>query len=605
MSDIIQLLPDSIANQIAAGEVIQRPASVVKELVENAIDAKAKDITIKIQDAGKTLIQVIDNGIGMSETDARLAFERHATSKIRKAQDLFSINTMGFRGEALASIVSIAHVELKTRREEDELGTHIIMSASQVEKQEPVNCPKGSNFIIKDLFFNIPARRKFLKADTTEFRHITEELHRVALAHPDISFKLIHNNTEVYNLPKTNLRQRIVNIFGKRTNSELISINNETNIVKITGFIGKPEFAKKNKSQQYFFVNGRFMRHPYFYRALLNGYHNVLPPDTHPAFFVFFEVDPQSIDINIHPTKTEIKFEEERFIFQLLQATVKEALGKFNIVPSIDFSATPEDINYPAMSKDTFVAPPTPKLDPNYNPFNTSPQGGGGKKMPNDILDSRNLSNWESLFETELQNNNETIRNEDNTQQSLDLNLSLNTDIIIYKNKYAILSVDNKLIAINLRRANELINYENIVSKLSENKGTAQKQLYPEEIEFSPNDYIIINKMYDYLETLGFILREVKPNTVAVDAIPAELENIDIKACFDELIINYELNSDKESLKLNETVALSMAKAISRKQAIFTKESALVIINELFACKNHNYSPSGKQIIKEINFTDF
>ncbi len=602
MSDIIKLLPDAIANQIAAGEVIQRPASVVKELVENAIDAKATEITIKIQDAGKTLIQVIDNGVGMSETDARLAFERHATSKISSAEDLFSINTMGFRGEALASIVSIAHVELKTRREEDELGTRIVMAGSKIETQEPEYCPKGSNFIIKDLFFNIPARRKFLKSEATEFRHITDEFHRIAIANSEISLKLIHNNTEVYNLPSSNLRQRIVNIFGKRINSELISLKTETDIVKISGYIGKPEFAKKNKTQQFFFANGRYMKHPYFYRALLNAYKNVLPPDTHPSFFIFFEVNPQSIDINIHPTKTEIKFEEERFIFQLLQATVKESLGKFNIVPSIDFSATPEDINFPTAPKNEFVAPPTPKIDHNYNPFdnsNSSKDSYNKKTYNNDIFDKKSTKNWEALF------NDNNYQDTNDLQQKIDINTEINTQVLIFKNKYAILSKDNKLISINLKRAVERINFDNFVSKIALNSGTKQKLLYPEEIEFSASDYIILNKMYENLEIIGFELKEVKPNTVSVEAAPIELENIDFKAFFDELINNFDDNSFDNSIKLNEFIANTMAKSISRKQAIFNEQSALEIINKLFNSENQNYTYDGKLIIKEINFTDF
>lgn len=368
MSDLIQILPDSVANQIAAGEVIQRPASVVKELVENAIDAGATSIKVNLKDAGKTLIQIIDNGSGMSETDARLSFERHATSKIRKATDLFSIRSMGFRGEALASIAAIANVELKTKRMEDELGTDIHISGSEFEKQEAISCPNGSNFIVKNLFYNIPARRKFLKANSTELRNIITEFHRIVLSNPSISFKLIHNDNEIFNLPTTKLRQRIINVFGKNINQRLIKIDTDTSIVKLTGFIGKPKYAKKNSGEQFLFVNSRFMRHSYFHRAVLAAYDKILPADTIPPYFIFFEVDPNIIDINIHPTKTEIKFEDEKAVFQIIQASIREALGKFNIIPSIDFEED-TSLEIPIAQKSTDIESPSIEVNPDFNPF--------------------------------------------------------------------------------------------------------------------------------------------------------------------------------------------------------------------------------------------
>ncbi|MCK4700057.1 MAG: DNA mismatch repair endonuclease MutL, partial [Bacteroidales bacterium] len=392
MSDLIHLLPDSVANQIAAGEVIQRPASSVKELVENAIDCGSTVIKIIIKDAGRTLVQVIDNGCGMSETDARMAFERHATSKISKADDLFAIKTMGFRGEALASMGAVAQVELKTRRQEDELGTRLCINGSKVETQEPVSCPAGSNFAIKNLFYNIPARRKFLKSNQTELKHIIVELQRVALSHPDIQFIMHHNGSEIYHLVPGNLRQRIVGVFSRSIEQNLIPLNTETSVVKISGFIGKPENAKKTFGEQFFFINKRYMRHPYFHRAVMDAYEGILPPETFPSYFIYMSADPHTIDINIHPTKTEIKFEDERSCWQILHASIKEALGKFNIIPSLDFD-TRGSIDIPLRKKDGSFFPPPIKTDPSFNPFEKDEKGFGGTQIGN-FKGKQDVRNW-------------------------------------------------------------------------------------------------------------------------------------------------------------------------------------------------------------------
>jgi len=601
MSDIIKLLPDSIANQIAAGEVIQRPASIVKELVENAIDAKATEIIINIKDAGKTLVQVKDNGIGMSETDARLAFERHATSKIRETNDLFKINTMGFRGEALASIASVAQIDLKTKRAEDELGINIQISDSKVTLQEPISCPTGSNFQIKNLFFNVPARRKFLKADNTEFRHILEEVQRVALTHPNVAFKLVHNNTEIYNLQKGNYRQRIVAIFGKSINQNLISVDNETDIVKISGFIGKPEKAKKKRGEQYFFVNGRFMRHPYFYHAVNDAYKNILPPDTFPSFFIFFEVNPASIDINIHPTKTEIKFEEEKFIYQLLHVTVKEALGKFNIVPSIDFDIE-TDFIIPPKSNNIFVKPPEPKLDPNYNPFKNSSSGSSYTKTSKTYFDKPNTDNWEKLFETSNIDDNkieEIIESKINTEVFENTNFDF--DVLIYKKSNAIFEYKDQLLMVNLKRALQRINYDIFIEKIAKNKSTTQKLLYVEEIKFSNNDYLLLNEIYDELSAVGFDITECKPNTISLNGVPSEFENGNYKQFLEELIEIYSNNKTNIKTEIYDIVANSLAKSITNLQSIFTKESAKRIIKELLNSNNQTFTPKGKQIIYQLN----
>ena len=401
MSDIIQLLPDSVANQIAAGEVIQRPASVVKELIENSIDAGAGSVTIRVKDAGKTYIQVIDNGRGMSENDARLCFERHATSKISDAKDLFAIRTMGFRGEALASIAAIAEVSLKTKSGTDDLGTYMRVSGSRIESQEKDSIPVGTNISVKNLFFNVPARRKFLKTDQTELRHIITEFNHSALAYPDVEFQLIHNNTEVFNLPAGNLKSRIAGVFGKQIQQNLITIETDTSIVKISGFIGKPELAKKTFGEQFLFVNQRFMRHPYFHKAIMKAYEDILPPDHFPSYFIYFDINPSSIDINIHPTKTEIKFEDERSIWQILLATTREAIGKHNLSPTIDFNRE-GIIDIPVLKRDQEISIPKENVDRNFNPFEKSNHGSFG----HDLERRSAHQDWQKLYDTK---NNQDI----------------------------------------------------------------------------------------------------------------------------------------------------------------------------------------------------
>jgi len=584
MSDLIKLLPDSVANQIAAGEVIQRPASVVKELVENAIDANATEITVNITDAGRTAIQIIDNGIGMSETDARLAFERHSTSKLKNIDDLFALNTMGFRGEALASIASVAQLELKTKREEDETGIQIRIAGSQFESQEPVSCSKGSNFSVKNLFFNVPARRKFLKSDGTEFNHIVEEFQRVALTHINISFKLYHNKTEVFNLPKSGLRQRIVNVFNKNLNLNLISIENNTEIVEIKGFIGKPEKALKTRGQQYFFVNNRFMKHPYFYHAVKEAYKNIIAPNTHPSFFIYLKVKPEAIDINIHPTKTEIKFEEERFIYQLLNVTVKQTLGKFNFTPTIDFDAN-TDFEIPIATKNTEVNLPQVNYNPDYNPFKST--SSNNKKAYQDFLDKPNTKDWEKLFTEENTEKSEELFNEQYTP----------TDLIVFAANYAIFSNAEKLIIIKLKSALYRINYEKAKEKLLQTENNSQKILFEEEMEFSVNDYLIINEMYDYLFAIGFEFKEVRANTIIVTSVPAEIENIDIPSLLEKLIEDYKIYEENIKENITDIIAKSLSKSLIRNKQ-FDINSARHTIMELYKTSDFNYTPDGKAIIK-------
>ncbi|MFH2143662.1 MAG: DNA mismatch repair endonuclease MutL [Bacteroidota bacterium] len=580
MPDIIQLLPDSVANQIAAGEVIQRPASVVKELVENSIDSGADDIKIIIKDAGKTLIQIIDNGCGMSETDARLAFERHATSKIRKAEDLFTIQTMGFRGEALASIAAIAHVELKTKRTEDDLGTFLQIAGSELIGQEAISCSNGSNMFVKNLFFNVPARRKFLKTQGTELRHIIDEFHRLALANPNISFSLNHNDSEIYVLSPGNRRQRVVNIFGKGINHNLVSLETNTSIVKIEGFIGKPEFAKKTGGQQFFFVNNRFMKHPYFYNAVMNAYTNILPPESIPSFFIYFSIDPKHIDINIHPTKTEIKFEDEKYIWQILQATVKESLGKFNIVPSINFDLE-HAIEIPLRGNQTVLTQPEIKIDSDYNPFEQEQKSQSGYKG----YKFESVRNWEKLYAGK--------ENSENTEFFDDIHR-----IFQFRNKYIITPVKSGLMFIHINRASERIFYEYFISN-SENKSVpTQKLLYPKTIELNHSDSVLLKEKMDEIRLFGFNIDEFGKNTFIINGLPDGINDENIPSLIESILENYKTSNVNAGQSWKENTALILAKTHSnRSEKRMTAEEMKNIIDRLFACKQTSFTQDGKKII--------
>ncbi len=484
MADIIKLLPDSVANQIAAGEVIQRPASVVKELVENSVDAGAGNIRVIIKDSGKTLIQIIDDGLGMSETDARLSFERHATSKITNAQDLFAIKTKGFRGEALASIAAVAMVELKTRTRENETGIRIVINGSKVETQEACSAPAGSSFSVKNLFFNIPARRKFLKSDNTELRHIISEFQKIVLAHPDISFSLYHNDSEIYNLTPGNLRQRIVGVFGRQINQDLITLDTETTLVTIRGFIGKPENARRTYGEQFFFVNNRFMKHPYFHKAVVEAYQNILPAETVPSYFIYMDADPASIDINIHPTKTEIKFEDERAIWQILMASVKEALGRFNIGPSLDFD-NELLIDIPVRSASNHL-PPAPEIVINkeFNPFAGEDRMNGRSSFI-DRFEKENTNNWQKLYHPAegLHPGTPEVKNTELTRKFFQ-----------FKNKYIICPVKSGLMLIDQKRAHERILYEKYLNCLVNEQSVSQIEMFPTSVSLDPADYVILNE---------------------------------------------------------------------------------------------------------------
>ena len=596
MADVIKLLPDSVANQIAAGEVIQRPASVVKELIENSVDAGGKNIRVIIKDSGKTLIQIIDDGSGMSETDARLSFERHATSKIRTAQDLFAITTKGFRGEALASIAAVAMVELKTRREESDTGTMIIINGSKVENQEPCSCSVGSSFSVKNLFFNIPARRKFLKSDNTEIRHIVNEFQKIVLAHPDIRFSLHHNDSEIYSLMPGNLRQRIIGVFGKQINQDLITIETETSLISIKGFIGKPENARRTYGEQFFFVNNRFMKHPYFHKAVVEAYQNILPVEAIPSYFIFMEADPASIDINIHPTKTEIKFEDERSIWQILMASVREALGRFNIVPSLDFD-NEALIDIPMMRSSNII-PEQPKIEINtkFNPFDGEERSHERSGFV-ERFEKENVANWEKLY-TALEKEN------DNPEQFEKIRESQRKFFQI-KNKYIVCPVKSGLMLIDQKRAHERILYERFLECLSNNRAISQVDMFPVTAELNPADYIIIKEIEKELEILGFNIQHSGKNKITINGRPSDSGSSDPLELLEILLEDYKNTQSEPSTGAREKVAAGMAGASAIQYGkVLTQGEMEDLFDTLFACQAPNYSPKGKPVISILTLED-
>ncbi len=592
MPDIIKLLPDSVANQIAAGEVIQRPASVVKELMENSVDAQAGSIKVIIKDSGRTLIQVIDDGTGMSETDARLSFERHATSKISSAQDLFEIRTKGFRGEALASIAAVSMVELRTRKAGDDSGTLIIINGSRVETQEPCSCPAGSSFSVKNLFFNIPARRKFLKSENTEMRHIIVEFQKIVIAHPEIRFLLFHNENEIYNLGTGNFRQRIIGVFGKQINNDLITLETATTLINIKGFIGKPENARRTYGEQFFFVNNRFMKHPYFHKAVLEAYQNILPPEAIPSYFVFMEIDPASIDINIHPTKTEIKFEDERSIWQILMASVKEALGRFNIVPSLDFD-NEALIDIPVRSSFKSIPDsPSIEIDPRYDPF------AGDERMSNqnriiDRFEKENYSNWEKLYSALEREEPEPAK------------IETERKFFQIKNKYVVCPVKSGLMLIDQKRAHERILYERFLENLNSNRSISQTELYPVTIELNPADIFVLKEIEDDIRLLGFNFQLSDNNVISITGRPSEIGSADPVMLLEILLEEFKKTQSDPATGIREKVASAMAgaSAIPYGKALLKNEME-DLFDTLFTCKAPNYSPKGKPVINIITLEE-
>ena len=611
MSDVIHLLPDHIANQIAAGEVIQRPASVVKELVENAVDAGATRIQVNIKDAGKTLVQVVDNGKGMSATDARMAFERHATSKISSAEDLFALHTMGFRGEALASIAAVAHVELRTRARGTELGTRLTLVGSNVESVEPDACDEGSVFSVKNLFFNVPARRKFLKSNETEFRNIINEFERVALVNPGIALSLYHNDAEIFNLPESGSRQRVLNIYGKNLNQKLLSLDVKSSLVSITGFIGRPDAAKKRGALQYFFVNGRFMKHPYFHKAVMQAYEQLIPAGDQPSYFIYFTLDPATIDVNIHPTKTEIKFENEQPIWQILVAATREALAKSSAIPTIDFDQEGTiDIpvyNPPAKKAGTEAAPasysaPAVEVNPGYDPFASS----SGAKRPE--------FDWSKLYQG-FEEDRGAVRIaskafvEAPAEESPD-EAALNPEALgaealnvcyQYKGRYVVTSLKSGLAVIDQYRAHVRVLFDQYLASIRQRQGVSQQVLFPEIIEFTAAEATVLPALLEGLRFAGFDLSDLGNDSYAINGLPAGMGNANPAQLVRDIVDRAMETGAEASGKVSEAIAFSLARAAAiRPGKPLSTEEMDHLIASLFACPDSNLTPDGKTIVTII-----
>lgn len=651
MNDIIQLLPDSVANQIAAGEVIQRPASVIKELVENSIDAGATLINVVCVDSGRTSIQVTDNGKGMSETDARLSFERHATSKIRQADDLFNLHTMGFRGEALASIAAVAQVELRTRRPDDDLGTALTIAGSRFVSQEPVQCPVGCNFTISNLFYNVPVRRKFLKSNTTELNNIVTAFERIALVYPDVAFTLYNNQTELYNLKAGGLRQRIVDVIGKKINQHLLPIDIDTTMCKISGFVGKPESARKKGARQFFFVNGRYMKHPYFHKAIMTAYERLVPEGEQIPYFIYFTVNPTDIDVNIHPTKTEIKFENEQTVWQILTAAVRDAVGMFNDVTAIEFDTEGQpDIPALGAMPQADISAPKVQYNPAYNPFN-EPSAQRSSAAPD---------NWEQLYEglssahsrqrsaPSLFGNDTggVIQSRSNVAnkpfadngivlskgfskpdglnaESAEFNaLSADTDMLSastepspleekspthyqYKGRYIMTSVKSGLMIIDQYRAHTRILYEGYIEQMQKRRPSSQKPLFPDTIHFSASDKVVVEAVMPELQNIGFELTPNEEGDYTITAVPSGLDGLDYVALVQDLVASAREKTTSAIDDINHSIALELARnaAVTYGQ-VLTNAEMENIVNSLFACSNFSYTPDGKKILTMLRQTD-
>ncbi len=604
MPDIIQLLPDAVANQIAAGEVVQRPASAVKELVENSLDSGADKIQLIIKDGGKSLIQVIDNGGGMSLTDARMSFERHATSKIRKAEDLFAIRTMGFRGEALASIAAIAQVELKTRRHEDELGTCIIIEGSEVLSQQACSVKTGTSICVKNLFFNTPARRNFLKSNPVEMRHIIDEFQRVALANPLVFFSLHHDGQEIYHLPAATLKQRIVHLFGNNYNERLVPVEEDTNVIKLRGFVGKPEFAKKTRGEQFFFVNNRFIRDAYLNHAVLMAFKELLPEDTFPLYVLFIEIDPAKIDINVHPTKTEIKYQDEQTIYAIVRSAVKRSLGRYNITPSLDFDQENSIEHLVTPKPFEEIVAPTIAFNPDYNPFLAE------KKVEREIPFLRNTGgyrdspipqNWDTLYE--ISKKEVIIQQQMHTEKSIavddqELNKPSERQLFQIHNRFILSQIKSGFMVINQQAAHERILYERFLQQLQNHSGVSQQSLFPQSVTLNSGDFELLKELLPDIRALGFDIREFGKNSVVVEGVPADLGNAAEGEILEQLIEGYKNNQAVLKLDKRDSLARSLARNAATKAGTkMSLEEMNLLIDQLFACQMPNVALNGKQVI--------
>ncbi len=603
MSDIIQLLPDHVANQIAAGEVVQRPASVVKELLENAVDAGASNINLLIKDAGKTLIQVSDNGCGMSLTDARMCFERHATSKIKLAEDLFALQTKGFRGEALASIAAIAHVDLKSKPKEEEIGTHIKVKGSEVESQEACVTPKGTVINVKNLFYNIPARRNFLKSDAVESRHIIDEFQRVAMAHPQIAFSLHHNGSELFQLPVSNKRQRIVSIFGGKTNEKLVPVEEETDLIKIEGFVGKPEFAKRSRGEQFFFVNKRFIKSPYLNHAVNAAFEGLLADKNYPAYFLFLEVDPKSIDINIHPTKTEIKFDDEHALYAILRSAIKHSLGQFNVAPVLDFDRD-ATLDTPYNFQKKSINTPEIEVDRDFNPFETEKKAGSKSNFsPNFKKENKS---WEALYTSaDFGKNTEEdsfskveFESEEVTGSLFDSEKqSSSARTFQLQKKYIISALKNGMVIIDQHRAHTRILYEDLLKNITVEAAISQQLLFPLRISLNRQEIKMLKELQTSLEQTGFVFSNINEEEIEISGIPTLIAESEVSILLEQLLADFENEVPDTGFKQTDILAKSLAKSMAIKAGtLLDTVEQLAIVNGLFACKEPDITPTNKRV---------
>ena len=612
MSDIIKLLPDNVANQIAAGEVVQRPASAVKELLENAIDAGGTKVDLIIKDAGKALIQVIDNGVGMTETDARMCFERHATSKITTSSDLFALRTKGFRGEALASIAAVAQVEMQSRTKDNNLGTSIIIEGSEVKSQEPVACAVGTKFIVKNLFFNVPARRNFLKSTPVETKHIVDEFERVALTHPNIHFTMHHNGNEIFNLPSTTLRQRIVNVFGKKMNERIVPIEQETTVVNVSGYVIKPEFAKRTRGEQFFFVNDRFIKSTYLNHAIKAAYKNLIANDQYPSYFIYLEVAPDFIDINIHPTKTEIKFEDERTVYAILNSAIKNSLGKYNIAPTLDFEQE-TSFNVAPLKEGQEIKMPTIKVDTTYNPFSTSEQkstsySGGGSSSSFKMPKASNFEQDEvdANFLTSIQETTTDVKNADifSESKTVEQNWSEENEVEVKQkfyqlhNKYILTQVKSGLLLIDQQRAHQRVLFEQFLSKIEERSIETQKLLFPQQIELNASDFALLSEVLEEMNGVGFEIEVFGQSTLVINGLPVGVSDSDAEKILERMLEELKHNTNQTGANYQQRIAMLMANSAGINSGRKLEEEEMEhLFNELFACQSPNFSPSGKPVI--------
>jgi DNA mismatch repair protein MutL len=597
MPDIIQLLPDNVANQIAAGEVVQRPASAIKEMVENAIDAGATQVKVIVKDSGKTLIQVIDNGKGMSATDARMCFERHATSKIKKSEDLFHIVTKGFRGEALASIAAVAQVEMRTRQTGEPLGTRIEIEGSKFKLSEPDQCPEGTNLSVKNLFFNVPARRYFLKSDAIELRHIIDEIHRVALTHPDVEFSFHHNGSEVFSLPKASIRQRIVHVLGNKYNEKLVPVEEETDIVSVNGFVGKPEAAKKTRGEQFFFVNQRFIKSSYLNHAVNTAFDQLLPDGNFPLYILFLDIDPAQIDINIHPTKTEIKFQDERAIYAILHAAVKRALGRHNIAPTLDFNQE-MSINVQPMRSDAEIQIPTIKVNPDYNPFDTKPKR---ESLAQGWFDHSNqrTTGWEELMAISKMVNPDVEETSDEVQRLFELDEDVT--LVQMHRRFIVCQTEGGILVVDQERAHRRVLFERFSSQFDRAQFAVQQLLFPEDIVLSAADFALVNELLEDIRSLGFEMEVSGPQQFQITGVPADAEVHDPEKLMETFVEQLKNEQSELTYTPREKLAWALARSTSiRGGQMLTVPEMKDLIQRLSTCKQPNFAESRKATFVKI-----